>query len=940
MKKILLALTLLVSASFVYAQDDGRPKLKELGEKRVEKLKAGSKCLEKKGLWGFADLEDKFIIPAIFKKVEPFNEMGLAFVAYNTAGRERWTPINITGVYLTGLEFDAPGVYDAAGFAKVVQGGKYGMIDKAGKLVVECKYPEVEDYGACYVFHGPEVKTLALIHDSNDKGCVLKTFEKGQPIVLTAAQKCGIVSPETFELVAPFEFDAYQVVKDFYLLTASLKKAVYSQDRLSARYDDIVLSEDTTYFITKDFGKYGAMNFSNDVLLPCELEEAPMLGPDYRLFTLADGSMVFSTTERMISLKAYDELLRDSCMKAPSRYVLDTLIPREHKQFIPQMLEIAYGTKEFEPLRKEQLAVDYAVAKRLILLAKGANKGSYYDVDLARMVQMEHCVDKSLSVDGHPAFVTVIENGSKRGLLDIWTGNLRLNSVHDGFEAISYNHALVRTGDSLKIYDLVSEKDELAESFEAVTAVDGFDGMLMLTKGGKKGLYDLKDAKWLMPAEYDDVEVFMTSDKDGKEMIAAEVVLGGVHGIYDITSGKLLVNCIFNDILNKDMKELRVVEGDKMGVYDAYAGDYLVPCTYDELMETCECFYNELSHRLIVVRTGRYLGLFDLTMKKLVLPVKSFYMHVLDGYACVSNGGGYVILDLKTRNNAFTSTFKESKLLPDGYVIVDQSSNDIPQYGIFNLNVRNWVAEPKPYARIADLGNGYVGYYGQNEAGVMDYKDGRWICRTDGASEMTLVGDRYAVITADHNFLKGIYDVNERAWLLNQEYEDITIRKAVDESGKEYDRYAVVVNMYSKFGLMDLQTKEFVLGSLYDKLELGDNGIAVVTRGEQNAVFDINSKNWIVQLTNDPVTLTQRGDVLDVKAGEAPMINYDLKTRAEVVSVDYGLPFAVESVDDSIMKESGLLMVSKEGKWGVYDTVKKSLVVPCDFLHIEPMYKR
>ena len=129
-------------------------------------------------------------------------------------------------------------------------------------------------------------------------------------------------------------------------------------------------------------------------------------------------------------------------------------------------------------------------------------------------------------------------------------------------------------------------------------------------------------------------------------------------------------------------------------------------------------------------------------------------------------------------------------------------------------------------------------------------------------------------------------------------------------------------------------------GFRFDKLELGDNGIAVVTRGEQNAVFDINSKNWIVQLTNDPVILTQRGDVLDVKAGEAPMINYDLKTRAEVVSVDYGLPFAVESVDDSIMKESGLLMVSKDGKWGVYDTVKKSLVVPCDFLHIEPMYKR
>ena len=940
MKKLFLFLALMMSAGAVYAQEDGRPKMKELGEKRTERLRAGSKCMEKKGLWGFADIEDKFVIPAIFSKVEPFNDMGIAFVSYPSAGRTRWTPISIEGVYLTGLEFDEPGVYDAAGFAKVVQGGKYGMIDRQGKLVVECKYPQVEEFAACYVFHGPELKPLALVHDSSDKGCSLKTFEHGQPIVLTAAQKCGIVSPETFELVAPFEFDAYQVIKDFYLLTASLKKAVYSRDRLSDRYDDVVLSSDTTYFVTRNLGRYGAMNFSNEVLLPCELEEAPQLGPDYRLFTLADGTMVFSTDRRMITLKAYDELLRDSCMKTPSGYVLDTLIPYEHKQYIPLMLETAYGTKEFAPLRDRDDARAYAVRKRLFMLSKGAGKSAYYDVDLKKAVPVEHSLERNFSVDGYPAFVTVVENGGKKGLLDIRTDNMLLPCTYDRFEPMYGNHVVMMSADSLKLYDLVAEKDELADYFHAAAPVQGYEGMIMLTRKGKKGLYDLKEGKWLLPVEYDALEVFRTKSENGEDMLAAEVVNGGVHGIYDITSGKLLVNCIFNDILNTDLKQLHVQEGASYGIYNAFTSEYMVPCTYDEILQTCECFYNELAHSLAVVRSGRYLGLYDLTMKKLVLPTKSFYMHILDGYACVSNGGGYMILDLKTRNNAFTSTFKEAKLLPHGYVIVDQGHGDTPEYGVFNLNVRSWVSEPKKGVRISDLGKGFIGYYGGEEAGIMDYKDGRWICRTDGASEMLLVGDRYAVITADHNFLKGIYDVIERSWLLNQEYEDIKMKKALDEDGNEYDRYALVVNMYSKYGIMDLATKDFVLGSLYEEVDLQDNGVVMVTRAEQKGVFDIVKKDWIVQVTAEPIQLAEADGIMDVKVGETAPFKYDLKKRGPVTAVDYKLPFTSESVDDSYLDESGLLMVSKDGKWGIYDSATQTLVVPCEYLSIESMYKR
>ena len=942
MKRLIFILAFVMTSVVLSAEEDGRPKLKELGDKKVERLRAGSKCMEKKGLWGFADNEGKFVVSPVFTKVEAFNEHEVAFVAYMSAGSMRWTPISIQGVYLTGMEFDEPGSFDAAGFAKVVQAGRFGMMDKDGNLVVECKYPEVEDFGSCYVFHGAGIKTLAFVHTQNGKGFTLHSFEEGQPIVLASAQKYGIISPYTFELVAPFEFDAYQVVKDFFVLTSisAKKKAVYSHDKLSLRYDDVALSPDTTYVITKDMGKYGAMNFANDVLLPCELDDEPLLGDDYRLFELSDGSLVFSTCDKMVPLKAYDELLMNSCRENPSRYVLDTLIPHQHKQFIPQMLDLAYGTSEFEPLRKEKEAVDYAVGKRLMLLSKGAIKASYYDVDLARIVVMDHCVDMNISIDNHPAFVAVVKNGSKKGLLDMWTGMLRVPCVYDSFETTYDNHVVMKKADSLKIYDLVSEKYEIAEVLDSAKLINGYEGLMLLCKGQDKGIYDLKSGKWMLPVEYDEVEVSKAVNQSGEQILVGEVVKDGTHGIYDLTAGQLVVDCIFNDILNNSLKDLHILEGDKVGIYDAYAKDYLIPCTYDEIVQTCDCFYNDLTHRLAVVRKDKHFGLFDLTMKKPVLPVKSSYMYVLDGYALVSNGGGYIVIDLHTRDNVFNNTFKEAKLLPDGYVIVNQSSNDTPECGLFNLNTRTWIFEAKPNLRISDLGSSYIGYHGQEEAGIVDYKDGRWICRTDGASDIQLVSERFAVITADHNFLKGIYDIVERAWILNQEYEEVTIRKAPAEDGTLQDRYAVVVNMYSKYGLMDLLNKDFVLGSLYETLELKEKGVAVVSRGEQKGVFDIISKNWIVPLTDQEFNLTYNGSLLDVKVGFEPVSKYDLKTRGPQVLPDYSLPFTVEALDESCVAESGLLMVSRSGKWGIYDTIKKSLVVPCDFLKIEPMYKR
>lgn len=938
MKRILLTLLLACSVSVLFA-DDGRPKLKENNEKKIEKLKNGGKCLEKKGLWGYADAEYKFVIPAVFAKVEPFNEGGQAFVAYMMGGRMRWTPIDISGVYLTGLEFDEPGVFDKAGFAKVVTGGRYGMIDAKGKMVVPCEYPQVEEYGSCYVFHGEDKQTLALVHEDNDKGHGLYTFAAGAPIVLTVNEKCGIVSPETYQLVAPFEFDAYQVTNgDFYFLTAGKKKAVYTSDRLSSLYDNISLSDDSAYLITHDFGRYGALNLDNEVLIPCDQTEMPVLDGNYRLFTLSDGTKIFSTNRKWMNLTSYDEHLRDSCLATPSKYILDTLIPLNLKQFTNEMLSLSYGTKEFEALRDEDVALDYAEAKRLMLIVNAAASGSYYDVDLKKTVKLAHKADHSINVDGRPAYVTVIENGNRKGLLDVWTGSLLLPCDYDSFELLGSDYAVMRQSDSLRLYNLVNQRLVFDDWYNDVVPAEGYDGLIVLSKKGKKGVYDLRSSKWLLPAEFEDVRVCTMTDAGNEEVICAEVVKEAKHGLYDLVSGQPRAECVFDDIIGGNLKELRVVNRSKFGIYDTYVKDFVMPCSYDEIIAVNECFYNEMSHRLVTVRNGRNMGLFDLSIKKLVLPVQSLLMEVLDNYACISNGGGFTVMDLKTRNNVFTSTFRDAKLLPDGYVIVNESSNaSAPKYGVYNLNVRSWVVQPVEGTVIADMGRGYISYKGVKEDGILDYKDGRWICRTDGAEEMVLHGDKYAVITADHNYLKGIYDVRERAWLLNQEYENVSIHNALTSEGKEYERYAIVVNMYSKYGFMDLSTKEFVLGSVYDGIEMVGHDVLMVRSGGQNAAYDVQARKWIMNLRDEQIVISEKDGILDVKAG-AESLQYDLKNHAPVVPVDYHLPFTAQSVDDSYLADTGLLMVAVEGKWGLYDTAQKAVVVPCENLRIEPMY--
>ena len=137
-RQILMVLILLTGGiNLLYAND--RPKLHELRAKKLEMLESGVVPMEKKGKWGYATYDGKYVISPVFAKALPVNSRQVAFVAYeNKSGRTVWTAIDLKGAYLTESEFDSVTKdFDDRGLAVVKKGDKYGVIDHTGKMVLD-----------------------------------------------------------------------------------------------------------------------------------------------------------------------------------------------------------------------------------------------------------------------------------------------------------------------------------------------------------------------------------------------------------------------------------------------------------------------------------------------------------------------------------------------------------------------------------------------------------------------------------------------------------------------------------------------------------------------------------------------------------------------------------------------------------------------------------
>lgn len=95
----------------------------------------GLAAVEKDGKWGFIDKTGKEVIPFQYDKISSFSE-GLAAVLVSGKG---WVFIDKTGKEVLSVPYDD--VYSfSEGLAAVKKDGKWGYIDRTGKLVIPCRY--------------------------------------------------------------------------------------------------------------------------------------------------------------------------------------------------------------------------------------------------------------------------------------------------------------------------------------------------------------------------------------------------------------------------------------------------------------------------------------------------------------------------------------------------------------------------------------------------------------------------------------------------------------------------------------------------------------------------------------------------------------------------------------------------------------------------------
>jgi hypothetical protein len=105
----------------------------------------------KSQLIGYKDKKGRIVIPAQFKVATPFNKFGLADVWLGRQGDD-WYKLHKSGkVLVKSFYFDNGGDYFQSGLSRFEENGKIGFIDKTGKIRIAPKF----DWAGIFDFTAP-----------------------------------------------------------------------------------------------------------------------------------------------------------------------------------------------------------------------------------------------------------------------------------------------------------------------------------------------------------------------------------------------------------------------------------------------------------------------------------------------------------------------------------------------------------------------------------------------------------------------------------------------------------------------------------------------------------------------------------------------------------------------------------------------------------------
>ena len=847
-----LAVSLLFSGiSELNAQE--RPALRDLSERKIEAASQGLSPFAKDELWGYVDAEGKFIIPPVFCQVLPMTEMKVGFVAYrNEAGAMVWTLIDYMGEYLSEAEFDAVVEdFDDRNLAVVKQSDKYGIINNAGQMFVECKSETYLNRGEVRLLKANDsTEWLAVAKDTSAVGATIHNFEEGKPIILRAEKGYGIISPRTQDIVADFVYDSvHEIVRDsIYFLQKEEYKYLYADDKLSAQHEDIIPDSDTVYFIVKQNGLYGVLDRAGKSVVDCKYTTYMTHGP----------VMLLQSAE----LPKCETVVKDS---SAFGYSVQTYAANEN---IFVKTDAGYGI--IDPRTQTVLtefiydSVYEYVHDSEYCLQKDGYKYLYADHKLS--IPYEEII---LSPDN--AYFMVKENGLY-GVVDhtvtVLAQNIYASYLNRG------PVLLLRTPESTDWHAMVKDPD--TEKYNIHTFGEN-DPIIVKTDGGY-GIISHKDQSIVADFIYDSVEMYVHGSiyclsKDGYKYLCINEVITSAYeeiipgeeygyfvvkheGLYGVMTpkGEILMPCSQTEVpvLKKDEYTRFFIDGLPVYVkvdelisatqYDDYLYEKYNDTPADYLLdETLTFDLKKYVHEAV----KRTYGTYDFE-RIMGIEEAMEYANSRRFILLSSDQQEAKYLDLETRELRSTDEVVYHAFpSKEGYPMYATALRD-GKFGIIDIRTRGTVI-PFEYDRITPVGNEYVLLQTDAAQGkaatVYLYNVTQSLMVTPNACESTslsMISNN--LVSLKQNSKEKIYNIEDHAWVLPDDHTLVSYVCLPEDGG-----YAAFMKNGGKGAFFSLETGEQLTDYLFDEVskELEYGKYHLVKVNGKQGLYDFTAKKYL-----------------------------------------------------------------------------------------------
>ena len=541
-----------LSRSNIYYQErDG-----ETGWKRV--------LLIKPNKWGFANDQNKIMIPFEYDFVNPF-ENGLAYAKSN--GKE---------FFITKRNLKLTGDYDEAriftfGLAPVSKNKKWGFIDETGKLVIPILYDSVEYFTQ---------NGLSAVKRNGKSGFIDK---QGHEII-----------PVIYEMVKGEQLDDIVIVRKNYKWAFFDNFGKQLTDFL---YNDVQRAwkgDDTTFFgngpaSVKIKGKY--------IFLDKNLQ------PAFANLTL-DSATSFDSNRNAIVMKdeKFGILKNDGKFVIPIQYTAienynSNGNPNPNFYLLTKGNRYALLNSELRKVAEsaeDSFNITFSNKKKYISFKNFNNK--FGVVNQLGKIQVPFLYDENLYFDGN--IFSIAKRNNKQGIIDI------NNKVLIPLKYISVSQI---DDEDLMLFVLSDNKEEKIVDLSNKVILSGYNQIksvfdqplkFIVKKSNKFGIVDLDD-KIILPSEYDEISNWTEYGPKTSKFI----VKNGKTGLINENTFKITVPPVYD--------EFKYINGlifakkdDKAGIIDEQ-GKVICPFIYDEIFPSLLDVYDFKSdEQRIYARNG------------------------------------------------------------------------------------------------------------------------------------------------------------------------------------------------------------------------------------------------------------------------------------------------------------------------------------------------